>query len=61
VLGYDKEHAPDPLAMVASAAALLASPIPYTKPVAGVAVGMDADGKCVCPGLSYSRVWGVGV
>eukprot|EP00290_Baffinella_frigidus_P009908 CAMPEP_0180124878 /NCGR_PEP_ID=MMETSP0986-20121125/4885_1 /TAXON_ID=697907 /ORGANISM="non described non described, Strain CCMP2293" /LENGTH=885 /DNA_ID=CAMNT_0022064245 /DNA_START=180 /DNA_END=2837 /DNA_ORIENTATION=- len=47
VLGYDKQHAPDPLAMVASAAALLASPIPYTKPVAGVAVGMDADGKFV--------------
>jgi polyribonucleotide nucleotidyltransferase len=47
VLGYDPTRNCDPMAMVASAAALLASPIPYDTPVAGVAVGMDADGRFV--------------
>ena len=47
VLSYDGERSCDPLAIVASAAALYISDIPLTKPVAAVLVGMTPDGRFV--------------
>jgi hypothetical protein len=47
VLAYDKNSNVDPLALISSSAALLSSAIPFDIPVAGVAVGMDADGNYV--------------
>jgi polyribonucleotide nucleotidyltransferase len=44
VLSFDGERSCDPLAIVASAAALYLSSVPLTKPVAAVLVGMAADG-----------------
>jgi len=47
VLAYDPQANVDPLALISSSAALLASPIPFDTPVAGVCIGMDAKGKFV--------------
>jgi len=47
VLAYDAKANPDPLALVSASAALLSSAIPFDIPVAGVAVGMDAEGNYV--------------
>ena len=47
VLSYSPANNVDWLALVASSAALLASPIPFDTPIAGVAVGMDAEGRFV--------------
>ena len=47
VLAYDKTANVDPLALISSSAALLNSAIPFDIPVAGVAVGMDADGNYI--------------
>nr|ABF57675.1 chloroplast polyribonucleotide phosphorylase [Chlamydomonas reinhardtii] len=44
VLSYDGVNDPEPLAITAAAAALLISDIPLKKAVAGVRVGMSADG-----------------
>lgn len=41
VLSYDPSVNTDPLSLVASSAALLASPIPFQQPISGVCVGMD--------------------
>jgi polyribonucleotide nucleotidyltransferase len=43
VLSYDQQVNTDPLALVSSSAALLASPIPFQKPISGVCVGMDPE------------------
>jgi polyribonucleotide nucleotidyltransferase len=47
VLSYSPAHNVDSLALLASSAALLASPIPFDTPIAGVAVGMDSEGNLV--------------
>jgi polyribonucleotide nucleotidyltransferase len=47
VLSYSPDDNVDPIALVASSAALLASPIPFDTPIAGVAVGMDSDGRFI--------------
>ena len=47
VLSYDGERSCDPLAIIASAAALYISDIPLFKPVAAVLVGMAPDGRFV--------------
>jgi polyribonucleotide nucleotidyltransferase len=47
VLSYNPANNVDSLALLASSAALLASPIPFDTPIAGVAVGMDSEGNFV--------------
>ncbi|CAM9410792.1 unnamed protein product, partial [Phaeothamnion confervicola] len=47
VLSYDGVRQTEPLAITSAAAALCLSHIPLTRPVAGVTVGMDAEGRFI--------------
>ncbi|GBG70114.1 hypothetical protein CBR_g5744 [Chara braunii] len=47
VLSYDGVHSTEPLAITAAGAAMAISDIPLKKPIAGVRVGMMADGRFV--------------
>eukprot|EP00904_Undaria_pinnatifida_P002993 jgi/Undpi1/12695/HiC_scaffold_6.g02363.m1 len=45
VLSYDNVHSPVPLAITAASAALALSNVPLLRAIAGVTVGMDAEGE----------------
>lgn len=56
VLSYDNIHAPDPLAICATSAALVVSDIPLSKPVAGVQVGMIDDRIVINPTVEEMKL-----
>ncbi len=60
VLSYSPANNVDSLALLASSAALLASPIPFDTPIAGVAVGMDSDGNFVVNPTREALRWSEG-
>lgn len=47
VLSFDQKHPPVPLAITAASAALALSPVPLVRAIAGVTVGMDAEGELI--------------
>ena len=52
VLSADKENDPDIMSITGASAALFCSPIPFTKPVAAVRVGLMEEGFVINPPIS---------